>query len=182
MVAHECGAQSISISPCTPSFSKEGIDTVGMLEPKELVASFTSEYEKMNNLFGNRLFFAIKTPLCIWPRSFIEKLITRKQLRSTCQLQHRSGVIFDPRGQVSACNSLANFPIGKIDENYNNAESLIQILNSESVVRVYNHINSYPSEVCIDCPDNSICRGGCPLMWSVYDPKKHIPGWNMREK
>lgn len=177
-IAHECGARSISISPCTPSFSKDGIDTVGMLEPQKLVTSFVPEYEEINTLFAGRLTFAIKTPLCIWPRDFIEKLIKRKQLRSTCQFQHRSGIIFDPNGQVSACNSLANFPMGIFNENYDNAESLIKIFNSDRVVEVYNHINSYPSEICVNCPDNSLCRGGCPLMWSVYNPQKCIPGWN----
>ena len=177
-IAHECGARSLAISPCTPSFSKEGVDTVGMLGLEELVASFTSEYKEINALFAEKLTFAIKTPLCVWPRDFIEKLIRRKQLRPTCQFQHRSGIIFDPSGQVSACNSLANFPMGMIGENYNDAESLIQIFNSDSVVKVYNHMNSYPSEVCINCSDNSLCRGGCPLMWSVYDPQKSIPGWN----
>lgn len=181
-VARECGAQRVTISPCTPSFSKEGVDTMGMLGLGELVKSFTSEYEEINTLFAEKLTFAIKTPLCIWPQDFIEKLLRRKQLRLTCQFQHRSGIIFDPIGQVSACNSLANFPMGMIDENYDNAESLIRIFNSDSVVRVYNHMNSYPSEICIDCPDNSLCRGGCPLMWSVYDPKKSIPGWNVGRK
>lgn len=181
-VAHECGARNIAISPCTPSFSKEGIDTVGMLRLEELVASFTSEYEEINTLFAGKLTFAIKTPLCVWPRDFIEKLIKRGQLRTTCQLQHRSGIIFDPSGQVSACNSLANFPVGTIGENYDDAESLIQIFNSDSVVKVYNHMNSYPSQVCINCPDNCLCRGGCPLMWSVYDPQKSIPGWNTGDR
>jgi radical SAM protein with 4Fe4S-binding SPASM domain len=153
------------------------VDTVGMLGLRELVASFTSEYEEINTLFAEKLTFAIKTPLCIWPRDFIEKLKRRKQLQPTCQFQHRSGIIFDPKGQISACNSLANFPMGMMDENYNNAESLIRIFNSDDVVRVYNHMNSYPSETCINCPDNSFCRGGCPLMWAVYNASECILGW-----
>ena len=181
-IARECGAQTVAISPCTPSFSKDVVDTVGMLEPRELVASFVPEYKEINALFAGKLTFAIKTPLCIWPRDFIEKLIRRKQIRSTCQFQHRSGIIFDPTGQASACNSLANFPMGMIGEDYDNAESLIRVFNSDRVVRVYNHINSYPSEICVNCPINSLCHGGCPLMWSVYDPEKCIPGWNTTER
>jgi len=176
-VAYECGARSISISPCTPSFSEGEVDTSGMVSLTDLVENIVLQYDEINDLFARQLMFAIKTPLCIWPRNFIKKLTERGQLRMSCQFQHRSGIIFGPKGQVMACNSMADFPIGMIDKDYNDAESLIQLFNSPTVVSSYNYINSYPSELCVDCPKASLCRGGCPLMWAVYNAKESIPGW-----
>lgn len=175
--AYECGARSILIGPCTPSFINGKVDATGMLPLKELVASVVSQYSEMNTLFVGKLTFAIKTPLCIWPISFIEKLIDRKQLRNTCQFQHRSGIIFDPKGQVLACNSMVDFPIGMIDKDYSDAESMIKLFNADTVVNDYNHINSYPSKRCVSCSHASICGGGCPLIWAVYNAKESIPGW-----
>jgi len=176
-VAYECGAKNIAISPCTPSFSDGKVDTVGMLPLGELVASVTSQYEEINTLYAGRLTFAIKTPFCIWPKAFIEKLLERKQLRATCQFQHRSGIVFDPTGQALACNSMADFPMGMIDVDYSDAVSLIKLFNSDTVAHNYNYVNSYPSERCVNCSQASRCRGGCPLIWTVYNAKESIPGW-----
>jgi radical SAM protein with 4Fe4S-binding SPASM domain len=148
-----------------------------MLPLEDLVTSIVSQYDEINAICAGQLIFAIKTPFCIWPREFIRKLVERKQLRASCQFQHRSGIIFDPKGQVMACNSMADFPMGEIDKDYSDAESLIRLFNSEEVVQSCDHINSYPSERCIGCSQLSLCRGGCPLMWTVYNAKESIPGW-----
>ena len=176
-VAHECGATKILISPCTPSFSGEKVDTVGMLPLKDLVVKIVSQYDQINTLFAGKFTFTIKTPFCIWPKEFIEKLKERKQLQTTCQFQHQSGIIFDPKGQVMACNRMADFPFGMIDVDYSDATSLVNLFNSNDVVSSYNQINSYPSELCIGCSQEPVCRGGCPLMWSVYNAKESIVGW-----
>ncbi|MFA7394912.1 MAG: SPASM domain-containing protein [Candidatus Paceibacterota bacterium] len=101
----------------------------------------------------------------------------RKQLHSGCQFQGRSGVVFGPQGELLACNSMAKFPIGELDKDYTDAESLLSLLNSDQVTQSYDHINSYPSEKCIGCPQINSCGGGCPLIWTVYDAKTSIPGW-----
>jgi len=180
-VAYSCGAKKILISPCTPSLSDGKIDTIGMIPLQDLVINFMSQYDELNTLFAGKLTFTIKTPLCIWPMDFIEKLIERRQLQTTCQFQHRSGIIFDPEGQVLGCNRMVDYPLGNIDVDYTDAKSLISLFNSDEVVSCYNYINSYPSELCIGCSQEELCRGGCPLMWTVYNAKETIFGWNKKK-
>jgi radical SAM protein with 4Fe4S-binding SPASM domain len=175
--ARLCGAPRISISPCTPSFSCDEIDTTGMLTLQEIVEAITSQYQRLHELMEGKLALSIKTPLCLWPKDFIEMIKARKQLHSGCQFQGRSGVVFGPQGELLACNSMAKFPIGELDKDYTDAESLLSLLNSDQVTQSYDHINSYPSEKCIGCPQINSCGGGCPLIWTVYDAKTSIPGW-----
>lgn len=175
--AKSCGASRISMSPCTPSFSCDEIDTAGMLTLQEIVEVVTSQYEHLNRLMEGRLTLSIKTPFCLWPKDFIRTIKERRQLHSGCQFQGRSGIVFGPQGELFACNSLSKFPIGEFDKDYNDAESLVSLLNSEQVTQNYDHINSYPSEKCIGCPQINSCGGGCPLIWTVYDAKTSIPGW-----
>ena len=175
--AKSCGAIRISVSPCTPSFSDNGVDPTGMVALKEMVEIVTSEYPHLHELMEGNITLSIKTPFCLWPKDFIDTLRKRGQLHSGCQFQGRSGIIFGPQGELLACNSMAKFPIGELDKDYSDAKSLISLLNSEEVVRNYDHINSYPSEKCIGCSQINSCGGGCPLMWTVYDATESIPGW-----
>lgn len=175
--AKSCGVRRISISPCTPSFSGEEIDTVGMVPLPEMVELIIAQYPRLHELMEGKLTLSIKTPFCLWPKDFIEILIERKQVHSGCQFQGRSGIIFGPQGELLACNSMSKFPMGEFGKDYNNADSLLTLLNSDEIKQSYNHINSYPSEKCIDCPYTNSCGGGCPLMWTVYDARTTIPGW-----
>ncbi|MFH1170733.1 MAG: radical SAM protein [Candidatus Vogelbacteria bacterium] len=175
--AKSCGANRIGISPCTPSFSDKRPGTTGMIPLKEVVADVVSQYQQLHDLMDGKLTLALKIPFCLWPKSFIEKLKERRQLHSGCQFQNRSGIAFGPQGELLACNSMAEFPIGKFGKDYDDGESLISLLNSDKVTRSYDRINSYPSEKCVDCSQVGFCGGGCPLMWTVYDAKASIPGW-----
>ena len=41
----------------------------------------------------------------------------------------------------------------------------------------FSKIKAYPSEKCVDCSVFEDCAGGCPLLWTVYQPSNLITGW-----
>ncbi|MFA7270295.1 MAG: radical SAM protein [Sterolibacterium sp.] len=176
--AASCGAKSLGISPCTPSFSGGTIDTSCVMSPADIVCRLVDDYPRLNELFkGRRLNISVKLPLCIWPREFVNLLIEREQITTTCQLQHRSGLLFDTDGTLVSCNSLFGFPLGRFGQDFHDSNSLLKFLGEERVVEFYDRITSYPSDKCKPCDMYKFCAGGCPLFYGQYSAEKAIPGW-----
>ena len=176
--AIEMGAKSVRICPCTPTFVNDVVSDQYMIETELFISNVVRDYQKLSEITNNRLSFSMKMPLCLWPKEFIEELIRKKQMTSTCQVQKRSGIIFDTDGNVIMCNFLFDYPIGIYKKDFSDYNTLVELLNSEKILNYYEKINSYPSIKCIGCPIFNICSGGCPLRWAVYNPEETIKGWN----
>ena len=174
--AMDCGAKGLGVSPCTPGLCNGEADGTFVVEPKNTVRHIVRTYPELNEVTGGKIIFTMKLPLCIWPEEFIETLVERNQIRSVCQLQHRSGIVFDVNGQVILCNSLFDYPIGKYGLDFNDKDSLIQLMNSKETIEAYDRLTSYPSKKCINCSRYEVCAGGCPLYWTLFDPDQIIPG------
>ena len=175
--AVDCGAFGVSVNFCSPAIHKNQIDDRFMVGIDVLVGEITSAYEEAHRITNGRLVFVMKHPLCVWPREFIKTLKERRQISTTCHLQHQSGGIFDTDGSLLICNSMFNFPVGKFGEDFNSAESLKTFFGSELVKNYFSKIKAYPSEKCIECKIFEDCAGGCPLLWTVYQPSDLITGW-----
>lgn len=174
------GAKSLGISPSTPAFINSEADPSGATVPSEFIKGIVAHYPLLDELFNGRINIAVKLPLCIWPREFMMMLIEKQQISTTCQLHHRSGLIFDTDGTLLSCNSLSDFPIGKFNSDYHDTESLKKHLKSQSVISFYNSVMSYPSHKCAECEIYKYCAGGCPLFYGVYDAEELIPGWDVQ--
>lgn len=176
--AAKCGAKGLGISPSTPAYVDGMPDALHASHPQKFIDGLVADYDELHELFEGRISIAVKLPLCIWPRQFIIKLIERSQIMTTCQLQHRSGLLFDTDGTVISCNSLHDFPLGKVDENFHDTRTLEQHLHSEAVVGFYDKVSAYASPKCVTCSVKVYCGGGCPLFYGVYDAAELIPGWD----
>lgn len=175
--AMDCGARHVSISPCTPAFCDGLPNNTYVVEPRMMANHILDIYPKLVEVTGGRVSFSVKFPICLWPKDFVENLVKEGQISTVCQLQHRTGLIFDVDGNLALCNSLFDYPIGKYGENFNDDESLLELMNSKTVIGFYDKLTSYPSTKCIDCEKYDVCAGGCPLFWSLYQPNKLIHGW-----
>lgn len=175
--AKKCGAKSLSISLCTPAICSDSINSNFVVDPHKTVSDIVNFYPELEKITNGWLTFSMKLPLCLWPKDFIEKLVEKNQISTVCQLQQRSGLIFGTNGDLFVCNSLFDFPIGKYGNDFVDKNTLLEFLNSEEVVKIYDKLTSYPSQKCIKCPKYNFCGGGCPLFWSTYNPEKIIPGW-----
>lgn len=174
--AMDCGANHFKISPCTPAFCSGVPDGSFVLHPSDIVRVIVESYPKLDNITKGRLSFSIKLPLCIWPEGFIEMLVEKKQIRTVCQLHRRKGLIFDFDGKLTLCNSLFDYTLGQFGINFNDGESLLELMNSSATMATYDKLTSYPSVKCVGCVKYSVCAGGCPLFWSLYDPNNIILG------
>lgn len=174
----EAGAKQFGISPSTPAFVNGKPDLLHSADPKRFIDSIVQNYDELHEIFAGRVSIAVKIPLCLWPRSFVERVVERGQLATTCQLQHRTGLLFDTDGSVISCNSLHDFPIGKLGDQFSDSASLREHLQSKEVVDFYDHVSSYASTKCVTCSMRRNCGGGCPLIYGAMSGEKLIPGWD----
>ena len=78
--AKSCGVNRIGISPCTPSLSDGKPEITGMVPLQEIVSDVVSQYQELHDLMDGKLTLALKIPLCLWPKDFIEKLKERGEI------------------------------------------------------------------------------------------------------
>lgn len=175
--AMDCGASRLNISPCTPAFYNGEFRADYIVEPAAMVKHLVEVYPKLDEITGGRISIAMKLPFCFWPRDFIDMLLNKGQITSSCQLRQHAGIIFDSNGNVSVCNSLSSFPVGKYGSDFTSGASLLTHMNSSTVTRIYEKITSYPSTKCIDCEKYDTCGGGCAMFWTFFNPQACIPGW-----
>lgn len=175
--AMENGAKNVSISPCIPTFNGDSVEDKYSIEIDEFISDFMRDYKILSDITKGKLYLSMKIPFCLWPKAFIEELLFKKQISSICQVRKKSGIIFDTDGKLLMCNNLFSYPIGYHKKDFVDKNSIISLLNSPRIVSYYDRINSYPSQKCINCSKYQICAGGCPLIWSIYDPKI-IKGWD----
>lgn len=174
----DCGARSLSISPCTPSFCEGKADGEYVVDPKIMVEHIIDVYPKLVEITGGKVSFSMKLPLCLWPKEFVEHLVKQNQISTVCQLQQKSGIIFDANGQIALCNSLFDFPVGEYGVDFNDEKSLVALMNSKETLELYNKLTAYPSSKCITCSWWDVCGGGCPLYWTYLNPEEVIIGIN----
>lgn len=176
--ARTCGARGLTISPSTPPYVGGKAEIGSVTHPQRFVDSFVEIYDELDEIFGGRISLSVKLPLCIWPRDFIIAMIDKGQLYSTCQLQHRTGLIFDTAGNLISCNSIPDYTIGSWGRNFSNAESLKSHLKTDAVVNFYDQMNRYASSKCITCSMKHKCGGGCPLFYGAFSGEDIIRGWD----
>ncbi len=176
-LAKSLGAQRLNLTMCEPYIVNGETEAQGLVSTQRLNERFVPAFAHVRKLMHENVSVSLKTPLCLWPRDFLQGLIDRKQLVTGCQLQHRSGLIFDYDGAVSVCNGLTDYPVARYETDYQSAPELQRKLESEEVVQLYDTMTSYPSTRCNGCPMWENCGGGCPLFWTLYKPEEVIPGW-----
>ena len=179
--AMDCGAKSLTISPCTPSFCDGVAEGEYIVEANKMVAHIVDVYPKLVEITGGNITFSMKLPLCLWPKGFVENLVQQNQISTVCQVQQKAGIVFDVDGQLMLCNSLFDFPLGKFGIDFTDKDSLVALMNSQKTVDMYNALTAYPSEKCISCSWWNVCAGGCPLYWTLLNPKDVIKGASSHE-
>jgi len=172
--AVKLGAFGVRLSVCTPMAENGKFISPYTADYDVMVAEFCDCYNRAMEITHGNLSFELKTPLCIWPRDFVNRLIEQNQIGSGCQFFHRAGVIFDTDGTVMLCNSMFDCPVGKFEDDFSDKRGLLELVNSDKVNTIYDHITAYPSKICVDCELYTHCRGGCPIMWTTKNAEEVI--------
>lgn len=166
----ELGASYFVVDLCTPVISQDGISQGFAIEPVQLAKDIMVIQPFLDELYDGNVEIAVYIPLCLFPESFIEHMMERRQLTTTCMVYDRSGLNFDVNGDVMLCNQLFDSCVARKTTDFSNGPELLTHLNSESVCSDYKQLLRYPAKACSDCRWNLDCRGGCLLNWVQYDP------------
>jgi radical SAM protein with 4Fe4S-binding SPASM domain len=174
-IAFENGASNIVITFCTTVFIENQPLCTEKDSPLVIVKDIVSLYDKLNAVTEGNVVISQSLPFCIWPSEFLDLLVERNQLSYGCVTLQKSGVIFDPRGYVLACNSLHDIRLGQYGYDFIDRDSFCEFWESEKAKQVFDGLLTYPSISCIKCSKYDMCGGGCPLRWFVYNPRDIIP-------
>ena len=131
----------------------------------EVVNGVIKNYEKMNMITKGNFFIHQSLPLCLWPKEILNKMIERNQLVTSCQLLQKSGLVFDPFGNVLPCNAMMNVKVGTYGQEFNNKETFMSFWESDKIKEYYTCLRKLPDKKCVNCEFLRYCGGGCVSNW-----------------
>lgn len=134
----------------------------------DVVKGFRESYDELNEITKGRFVLHQSLPACVWPSDFLTLLQERKQIKSSCQLLTKSGLIFDPHGKVIPCNALLDAPIGEIGKDFTNKDEFLAFWSSDRINKIYSKLAALPDLDCMKCKNLGQCGGGCISNWLNY--------------
>lgn len=177
---HEEGGTDIAFNCGIPSVSCGGINSQYILPPDAIAKVIENIYLNAP-VDGAKVSFNVTIPLCLLPPLLLTQMLDKRILGFGCQMYQGKGVAFDPNGNILPCTHFADFPLltDGIGENGSFTHKDTFVDNWELVegipAQFRQQLWRYPSLRCQSCPYWGGCIGGCPLYWSVYDPRDYIP-------
>lgn len=119
-------------------------------------------------------------PLCLLEQSVLEEALKLDWLSVGCHMYRGKGVIFDPIGNILPCTHFSEMPLYEATMDTGNHfilkdsfEGLWQDSQSEAG-KFRAALWRYPAERCKECEYWGGCVGGCPLLWTHFEPRDFI--------
>ena len=169
--SRKMGAKSFQLSSCSVTLDNQEYNDDYSLQIEQFVDGLMRVYPHLHELYHGNILIEPRLPLCVFPVDFLNKVKERRQLLNVCHVQNRSGIVFDTDGSLLPCNSMVSIKIGKLDEDFSTGKELLDFLNNPILVNDYKEMLRYPSNECIHCKLNNICRGGCIQNWLALEPQ-----------
>jgi radical SAM protein with 4Fe4S-binding SPASM domain len=166
----QLGAKFITIDLCTPTITENEISEDFSIEPHQLAKDIMELQPFLNDLYDGNIEIETFIPLCLFPTSFIEKMLAIHQIGTTCHVYTRSGLNFNTNGDIMPCNQMFETIIAKKGTDFTDGPSLLRHLNNDELRKEYRELLRYPSTECNNCRWENECRGGCLINWMVFDP------------
>lgn len=173
------GTDKFSIDVGKPIFVNGKSVVDGMKSPRQIARFFLDVYPLLEKT-GLRFSVKVAVPFCLFPQSFVDKMIDDGNILTGCQMIGRRGLIFDPLGKLLPCNHLCDLFLGEMGRDFSNADEFWKIKNSPLSQNFYKMVSAYPDERCAECPYWQMCESGCKLFWLHYNAEEMIG--DFREK
>lgn len=178
-LAHKLGAEKIVLNYAIPALNCDNISAEYCLNPIELaevVQEVFCEAKKENLPFQLNATF----PLCLLPQDILKEAFELDWISVGCQMYRGKGVVFDPDGNILPCTHFSEAPIISNTMSSNGGfilkEKFFEIWeNSQNVVGKFRaSLWRYPAHKCANCEYWGGCIGGCPLLWSYFNPLSFV--------
>lgn len=166
--ARSHGAESFNFGFCA-DFEACRTDKISIENPFLLAEEFEKYYQDIDLASNGRFVLHQTLPLCVWNKEIIETLSTKHQIRSSCQLLKKNGLIFNTDLSIIPCNSMYDYRIGKFGEDFSDATSFLEFWNSDKVMNFYSKLAALPDIECKTCEGWKLCGGGCVANWFNYN-------------
>lgn len=137
--------------------------------PKKLVKKFIEHYPELDQITEGNFVLFESLPLCIWDMDFINLMDNKNQIKTVCQLLHRSGLIFDSKGNLLPCNAMPSIKLGELYNDFSTAKELLEFSETLTIKKTYNKLCSVPDVICLECANYDNCGGGCVCHWTNYN-------------
>jgi len=172
------GVDRLTFNEGLPAVSQSGIDASFSLPPDRLGQETVRLFHLATNL-GIRPIFLFNLPYCVLPRTTIEELLEAGSLFSDCHVKDGTGVVFNVREELVACNHLLDYPIydRKTVRDSLRDGHLTDLLQDNRITKVRRTVCVYRSPLCVTCDFWNLCGGGCPVLWAYYNPLDYMSGW-----
>lgn len=119
-------------------------------------------------------------PLCLMGRETLALMFKKGWLSVGCHMYRGKGVVFDPAGNILPCTHFTKDPLVEGCKNKDGnftLETSFSAIWSEPVglpARFRSTLWTYPADKCNGCEFWGACIGGCPLLWTHFDPLVQI--------
>lgn len=110
--------------------------------------------------------YALNDPLCVFDQHFVKENL--HEFKSPCYVYNESSLTFDTKGNLIPCNTMYQIKVGKLFEDFNNLNELLEYRKSEKYTKVYRKLKGLPSEECKSCKLLKNCYGRCVCNWTNY--------------
>ena len=169
-LAREAGARFFSLSFC---YDFSGLSTNPKVPPAvptvaadvALIRAFEDSYLSLCAATDEQFSLMQSYPLCLWNPEVIRVMLEKGQINSVCQLLDQTGLVLDTDFSIIPCNAMSKIKLGRFDEDWNDARSLLNHMATGSVKDTFDLLGSAPSRSCVECELWSICGGGCVSFW-----------------
>ena len=167
------GVERFRLSFCY-HFNMQQVDSEQYLRehnPKQLIGKFCKNYDKLDEITDHHFLLSEGYPLCLWDDGIIMKMKKKRQITTVCQLLAKCGLLFDTKGNIIPCNAMPFIKLGRLDEDFTNAEELQRHMAEPKIIETYQKLCGVPDEKCLRCEKLVNCGGGCVCQWTNYDLK-----------
>ena len=160
-----CGARDFTFSFERPVVSGDTISLDEHMLPSHAAHFIETEMYPSLCELGVKFDINLTFPHCHFSAGFVEKANAEGHAVAGCQLLTGNGIIFDPQGQVLACNHLTDHPLGKYGHDFSTASELLAWRNSPDMKRFYEFASAPPVGQCKGCAEWCSCGAGCRIFW-----------------
>jgi len=176
---HEIGVVNIlyNIGLPSPESSQNEVDDF-ILNPIEVANVISEAYIEFKNLGIKAKFFAT-IPLCLFDDNLLKEMIGADYISNGahCHIFYGTGIVFEPKGNVLPCTHFVGHPlfnwhsIGiKSSDDFSDVWYGKQGIHGDFKEAIW----KYPSQKCVDCQHWGRCVGGCPFLWTHFNPNQII--------